>query len=666
MRLSVIIVNYNVKYFLEQALFSVRKACSKIEAEIIVVDNNSVDGSVEMLAERFPDVKVIANKINHGFSYANNQAIKQAEGDYILLLNPDTVVEEDTFEKTLQFMDMHPEAGGLGVKMIDGSGKFLPESKRGLPSPLVAFYKVFGFSAFFPKSKIFGKYHLGYLDKEKIHEVEILSGACMLIRKTVLNKIGLLDEAFFMYGEDIDLSYRIILAGYKNYYFPEARIIHYKGESTKKSSINYVFVFYNAMIIFAQKHFSQKNARLFSFLIHIAIYIRAGFALLTRILRMSFLPLIDFVFAFLGVLLLKSYWETHVVFSQGLHYPAEFVRIVIPVYILTWQLAIFLSGGYDKPIHVAKIIRGILSGTVLILIVYALLPETFRFSRALILLGAGWTSLSVVLTRLFFQLIKIKEYGLYTNTRKRVVIAGELEDGNRVLSLMNQTNNNFLLIGFINPCISGKNPGSNFLGTLDQLAEIVTVHKIDEVIFCSRDISAQHIIDTMSRISSKQPEYKIAPPESLFIIGSNSVNGTGDLYILDINTITKPKNQRNKRITDLAVCLALLITLPLCLIFIKNFISFLKNLLLILLGRKSWVGYIEMKTKPQHYMQLPQIKKGILSPAYSFQHKQLNTMDILNLNMLYAKDYKVMNDLSIIFKGYKHLGTSPNNGDKSA
>ncbi|MBK6837941.1 MAG: glycosyltransferase family 2 protein [Bacteroidetes bacterium] len=263
MKLSVVIVNYNVKYFLEQCLHSVQKAAGGIETEIWVVDNNSVDGSVEMVREKFPSVKIIANTDNKGFSKANNQAIHLSTGDYVLLLNPDTVVEEDTFRKMLQFMDAHPDAGGLGVKMIDGTGKFLPESKRGLPTPTVAFYKIFGLSALFPKSKTFGKYHLGYLDQNAINPVDVLAGAFMLIRKDVLQKIGLLDEDFFMYGEDIDLSYRITKAGYKNYYFPDARIIHYKGESTKKSSVNYVFVFYNAMIIFAKKHFSKSNASLF-------------------------------------------------------------------------------------------------------------------------------------------------------------------------------------------------------------------------------------------------------------------------------------------------------------------------------------------------------------------------------------------------------------------
>jgi GT2 family glycosyltransferase len=212
----------------------VQNALHGINAEIIVVDNNSVDGSVSLVKEKFENVKLIANNENTGFAVANNQAIKISKGNYVLLLNPDTIVQEDTFVKCLEFMNQTPIAGALGVKMFDGNGVFLPESKRGLPTPMVAFFKIFGLSTIFPKSKIFGQYHLGYLSKNENHQVDVLSGAFMLLRKEALDKVGLLDEAFFMYGEDIDLSYRITLGGYKNYYFSKTNIIHYKGESTKK------------------------------------------------------------------------------------------------------------------------------------------------------------------------------------------------------------------------------------------------------------------------------------------------------------------------------------------------------------------------------------------------------------------------------------------------
>lgn len=277
MKLSIIIVNYNVRYFLEQCLQSVYLAIDGMDAEIFVVDNLSTDDSLSMLRTRYPGVKLMVNHENVGFAKANNQAIRQAQGEYILLLNPDTILAEDALRLSVDFMDKHPKAGGLGVKMVDGYGRFLPESKRGLPTPFVSFCKVFGLSRLFPKSKIFGRYHLGYLDANEIHSVDILAGAYMMMRHSVLEEVGLLDETFFMYGEDIDLSYRIILGGYENYYFPLSRMVHYKGESTKKSSLRYIRIFYQAMIIFARKHY-RGNGWWLSVIIHIAVYLRASMA----------------------------------------------------------------------------------------------------------------------------------------------------------------------------------------------------------------------------------------------------------------------------------------------------------------------------------------------------------------------------------------------------
>src|ERR1035437_1080271 len=436
MKLTVIIVNYNVQHFLEQCLHSVFAATKHVTTEVFVVDNNSVDGSVQMVKEKFQEVQLIENKKNTGFSFANNQAMRIAKGEYILLLNPDTVVEEDTFEKVVAFMDAHPEAGGLGVKMLDGKGKFLPESKRGLPTPAVAFYKIFGLSKLFPKSKTFGKYHLGFLDEDKTNEVEILSGAFMLMRKTALDKVGLLDETFFMYGEDIDLSYRLILGGYKNYYFPETRIIHYKGESTKKSSINYVLVFYKAMVIFAQKHFSHNNAKLFSFLINIAIYLRASVAIAIRFFKSIALLGFDFSLIMLGLLLIKDYYEKNIKFISGGAYSPTLVYIAFPAYIFIWMFTVYLSGGYDKPIRLFRILRGVLIGTGIILIGYALLPEAYRFSRALILLGVAWILLAYFISRLIFHLAGFKSFNFNPDESKHIIIIGKQEEFERVNNLL--------------------------------------------------------------------------------------------------------------------------------------------------------------------------------------------------------------------------------------
>ena len=254
MELSIIIVNYNVKCFLELCIISVIAACKNIQAEIIVVDNYSTDGSKLFFNNRFKDVQFIWLQQNLGFAKANNIGLTAASGSTILFLNPDTILPEDCLEQCLRFFHSKDKAGALGIKMIDGSGSFLKESKRGFPSLFTSFCKLSGLIALFPSSKIFANYYLGQLPENENHEVAVLSGAFMMVSKKVLDKLGGFDETFFMYAEDIDLSYRIQKAGYLNYYFAESTILHFKGESTKKETLQYIQTFYGAMILFVKKH----------------------------------------------------------------------------------------------------------------------------------------------------------------------------------------------------------------------------------------------------------------------------------------------------------------------------------------------------------------------------------------------------------------------------
>ncbi len=271
MKLSVIIVNYNVKYFLEQCLCSVTRACKDIDTEIFVIDNLSTDGSKAYLHGKFEKVNFIWNTENVGFSKANNQVLKLATGDFILFLNPDTILAEDCLAKCLACFQNDNYIGAVGIRMIDGSGNFLKESKRGFPSSFTSLCKLSGLTVLFPTSKFFAGYYLGHLDQHKNHEADVLSGAFMMIRKSVLDKTGGFDEQFFMYGEDIDLSYRIQKAGYKNLYLAETTMIHFKGESTRKGSPDYIKLFYGAMNIFVKKHSGGTTASIYGFLIQIAI-----------------------------------------------------------------------------------------------------------------------------------------------------------------------------------------------------------------------------------------------------------------------------------------------------------------------------------------------------------------------------------------------------------
>ena len=649
MKLSIIIVNYNVKHFLEQCLRSVHKAIQNIDAEIYVVDNNSVDHSMEMVAKKFPNVNRIANKKNTGFSVANNQAIRISKGDYILLLNPDTLVEEDTFEKCINFMDSKDDVGGLGVKMVDGKGKFLPESKRSLPTPKVAFYKIFGLSNLFPKSKSFGAYHLGHLPEDETNEVEILAGAFMLLRKKALDEVGLLDETFFMYGEDVDLSYRLIKGGYKNYYFPETRIIHYKGESTKKGSLNYVFLFYKAMIIFAKKHFSYKNARLFSMLINLAIYLRAFLSVIRRFFNKITLPAFDFTFIFVGMIYLKKYWELNHRYVAGGSYPDILTQGLIPMYILVWLTVFKLSGVYDKPFKLNKLVRGSLYGVSTLLIIYGLLPEDFRFSRALILLGSAWAGISVLISRNLFKLLRLKYFQWRDNLSKRFLIIGSKDECIRVHELLHQTEIKTGFIGFIH-LEKPMEPNQLYVGQRHQLKEAVSIYDIDELIFCSKDLSAQEIIEQMSTLDEYTLDFKIAPEESRYVIGSNSINMKGEFYGFDLNSINKAENQRNKRLFDIISAIVLFICSPLLVLIGLNPKGLFKNILTVLLGFKTWVSYCKT-TDINH---LPRLKEGVLSPISHLKSGQ-STITISKLNMLYAKEYKMRNDLNFLLRNLNRL-----------
>lgn len=518
LKLSVVIVNYNVKYFLEQCLSSVFISAKYCETEVFVVDNNSVDGSCAMIRQKFPDVKLIENKQNYGFSFANNQAIRQASGEYVLLLNPDTLVEEKTFQKVCDFMDNHADCGSLGVKMIDGKGRFCPESKRGLPTPKVAFYKIFGLAKIFPKSKKFGQYHLSFLDKDQTHQVDILSGAFMLLRKTVLDKVGLLDETFFMYGEDIDLSYRITLAGYKNYYFPETTIIHYKGESTKKSSINYVLVFYKAMSVFAKKHFSDKNSISFSALINIAIYLRAFISIIFRFFNKIIKPLIDFIVIAGSFGLITFLWSHFVI---GINYDIKLIIPLILIYTLIWIITLFCFKCYSEPLKIRNLLKGIGIGAALVLIVYSLFPEDYRFSRMIILFGTIWNLFFVPLVRFFLHLTKFEIFRILISKSKNIAIVGDKDDCLNLEKLLNSNNNNKIRIVFVNP---NTEDSAFHTGNIEQLEEIVRINKIDEIIFCINCLQSQQIIASMQKLQNLNVDYKIAGTDGFSIVGNNSIN----------------------------------------------------------------------------------------------------------------------------------------------
>ena len=641
--LSVVIVNYNVVFFLEQCLNSVFAASKNLNVQIFVVDNNSVDGSINMLKENFSSVVLIENKENVGFSKANNQAIKRANSPYVLLLNPDTVIEEDTFDKCIDFMNSNADCGGLGLRMLDGKGNFLPESKRGFPSPSVAFYKIFGLSYLFPKSQKFGRYHLGFLSEFEVNEVDVLSGAFMLLRKVTLEKVGLLDEQFFMYGEDIDLSYRIKLGGYKNYYFPETKIIHYKGESTKKSSVNYVFVFYKAMILFAKKHFSNKNANLFSFAINLAIYMRASLSLINRFVKKIATPFLNAALTYSALFFLADYWR-----NAAIQFPEYVFYISIPLYIFVFILFAWLIGVYDKGIRNHIIWKATIFASIFILVIYALLPKDWQFSRLFILTASLVFVVQHYLVLMTQNLLKTHKIGLPSTPKKHFAIIGDQAEFIRVKKILELT---YPTIESIIGVYIDKNyeeaSGSNL-----QLNEIIQVHTINEIIYCAKDVSAKDIIEGMTKIESQDIEFKIAQPNTSYLIGSNSIDNSGDFYALNFSALSKAENIRSKRLFDFFFSIILLLLSPILLVIIKFKVKFISNLFRILSGKKSFVGYLNQSDGSK--TNLPKIKHGILEPFSVSEELTIDKKE--ELNLLYAKEYSFIFDFEVLVRKWKLLG----------
>ncbi|UOR05884.1 glycosyltransferase [Hymenobacter aerilatus] len=518
-KLSVVIVSYNVCHFLEQALLSVRKAAARLgePVEVFVVDNHSADGSVAMVRTRFPEVILLENKTNPGFSTANNQALRRARGQYVLLLNPDTVVEEDAFQQCCQFMDEHPEGGGMGVHMLDGQGRFLPESKRGLPTPWVAFYKVFGLAWLFPKSRTFGRYHLGYLSKEQTHEVDVLSGAFMLMRRQALDEVGLLDEDYFMYGEDIDLSYRLTQGGWKNYYYPGTRIIHYKGESTRRTSINYVFVFYRAMVIFAGKHFAPGKASVFSLLLNLAIWVRAGAAVAHRVVAGCAPALLDAVGVGTGLLAMRAYWPEATIANPA----------AVPAWVATWLTAAYLSGTYDQPPRLWPIMRGILLGTVALLAVDGFAEA--GYAAKTLLLGGSWAAAIMAGWRVAVHAVRHGSVHLHQPRTRRVAIVGSKAESSRVRKLLRQSGAPVCVVGHVSP--SAAPDGRQQLGPVSELPAIIRRHRVDELIFCGQDLTSQQIMTLMAQLPQRlNLVYRILAQDSQYIVGSSSRVAAGDYY----------------------------------------------------------------------------------------------------------------------------------------
>ena len=646
MQLSIIIVNYNVKHFLEQCLYSVQKAAAGMTSQVIVIDNNSTDNSIGYLRPKFPAVQFIVNTDNTGFAKACNQGLQLSTGKYILFLNPDTIVPEDCFKECLSFLAADSTVGALGIKMLDGRGNFLKESKRSFPSPMTSLFKLSGLSTLFPRSKLFSRYHLGHLNENENHEIDVLAGAFMLIKKEVLDQTGGFDETFFMYGEDIDLSYRIQKAGYKNYYYAQSCILHFKGESTRKGSMNYVRMFYKAMSIFVKKHYGGSKAGFFQLMIHSAIWIRATLTAIGSFIRRIGLPLIDAGLILLSFWIMKDIWNQYV--KTDTRYEQRLLFIAFPAFTLIYLLTAYFAGLYDRWYKRSELISSTLIATIVLLAGYALLPEQYRFSRGIILFGALLAFILISLLRWIListgVLSSRKEKHEHANT----LVIGSVNEYNEVMQLMEDAGMKEKILGRV--AVTEHDQGAiGYWSKTDMLLHAVPFR---EAIFCEGTLSFQNIIDCLQPID-KTIKIKIHAEGSHSIVGSDSKDSAGESLSKENGfRLADPYNRRLKRLIDVSIALLAIITFPIHFIGVRKPLRFFADCFAVLFAKKTWVGYATVGNN------LPPLRKAVIAdngiPASAKQ--KLPSESLQKLDYWYARDYEPVNDIKLILRTYRRLG----------
>jgi len=637
--ISVIIVNYNVKHFLRQCIESVVAATHGLTVETIVVDNTSVDGSVQMLREEFPEVVCIENTDNVGFSKANNQGIDLAKGKYILLLNPDTILQEDTLIQCHTYAQTNPDVGAIGVKMLDGSGRYLPESKRGFPTATAAFCKITGLYKFFPRSARFNAYYAGHIDADTTGHVDVLCGAFMYMQRSVVEAVGGLDEDYWMYGEDIDLSYQIQKAGYKIAYLPTTSIIHYKGESTKKSSRKYNTAFYGAMQIFLGKHFTDRSSQLTLALLKVAVVAVGALSYVKHVGGKIAAWVIDAAVGLVVVLGLVPIWARywHGVadyFSQS-PYLYWIVGIVIGLMSL-----LFVIGHYDDDARRKRYVPTVLLYGLTVLVFYSLLPEQYRFSRVLVVLSSVLPGIIAYLTRLIRNRIKGFTFAYEHHRTRRLAVVGHKESISSIESLLGTALTQSIVARIAPPGGSDHQAGydkSYYLTDLTHIQEVCNIMEVNEVVYCSRDLSMSAVFSSMSRLGANV-RYRIANHSNQAVLGSDSKHTLGKWYTEELAfNINSAANKRLRRLSDLIISVISLILSPYLLVRSGRTRKLLGSLPSVMMSSKTWWGYPMAD-------ELPQIKPSVFDIK---DHQSQETQQLNTYHLNYAKYYSVWQDVTM-------------------
>ena len=614
---------------MKQTLESVYKSVSGIETEVFVVDNNSFDGSSQMVRSTYPDVILIENSENQGFSKANNKGLKRAKGDYVLILNPDTVVQEDTFKTLIKFLDEHPEAGAASCKVLNADGTLQLACRRSTPTPLVVLPKILGLSTLFPKSKLLAKYNLTYLDEDEVSEVDAVSGSFVMVRKTVIEEIGLFDEDFFMYGEDLDWFFRMRKAGYKIYYVPYTKIIHYKGESIRAAGFDAIGMFYKAQIQFVRKHFRKSKSVFAVMFLYFGIILRGSLSYAVKT-GVTLAPLLmDTVLMQLSLLL-----AIRIKFGS-LNEINEYL-IIDGIYTAVWLLSFYVIGVYKKSrLSATYAAWGVLFGF-FVNTTFTFFFNQFAYSREVLI----WLLLLniIILPAWRIGIRLARKTGLVpflgtlgkTMILRRTAIVGSKEEAKRIThKILDRIEYGYTIEGFIDknsPDSSLENP--TYLGNVTDIAEIVSARKITDIIFSTESYSYEEVMDIIDKVKHNKMNFKIVPKQMDFIIGKSSVESIEELSIIDIEfSIDKLINRIIKRSLDLIISsLLLILLLPFALISFLFFGRSIKVVDLLLRNNRVRKAYLLSKSD--------KIQSGILSRYPLLLHVLTGDMSIVGCDLL--------------------------------
>ncbi len=654
--ISIIVVNFNVKEFLKNLLDSIRKASQNFSLEIIVVDNASDDGSVEMIKEKFPEIILIENKSNVGFGKANNQGLKIAKGKFILLINPDTLVAEDTFVKMIDFFSANPDTGMAGCKILNPDGTLQLACRRSFPGPWTAFTKVSGLSTLFPKSKLFAKYNLTYLDENQTYEVDAISGSFMMLKKEVYEKIGGFDEQFFMYGEDLDLCYRIQKAGYKIYYVHTTQIIHYKGESTKRSSLDETKIFYQAMHLFVKKHLS--SSLIVEMILRFAIAVRTLFAFIGK----SKLVILGVTLDFL-VFNLCLYFAEHfymIIKPEWAGFSKEALPVIYTVPALIHILISSFVGCYRKNnLSILKVFVALfLSFPILTSLTFFF--KQFAFSRAVVIILYVFVFVAFSFWRLLIKLTFKNLFKSEFEKQKRTLIVGTDDSSqqlaNKIKLKKTELRNIVGIIGDSYRQVGEKINSFEILGTEQNINKVIRDYKIDEVIFSSSALSYNRMMNIVSALKKENVEFLVVGNDQDFIVGKTAVSILEDIPLFEVKfNISDLKMQIIKKSFDFIVAfISLIFIYPFIFFYSRiskkksEFVKFVLNMPLVLIGKFSLVG--PQKDSGENNLFLG--KKGLTGFWYIEQEDKEYQE---KLDFYYAKNQNIWMDIEILTKSLKKM-----------